>query len=245
MVSGSDFLRFNSRPSCEGRLRILREKKCLTVSIHAPRARGDIARLNYVLDLGFQFTPLVRGATSITFIEPCFLVSIHAPRARGDQGFARLRRGNRFQFTPLVRGATSRRYAENSLRSFNSRPSCEGRRIFNPEWIKTVVSIHAPRARGDQTGMVRQDFQRFQFTPLVRGATADRINWLVPIFVSIHAPRARGDRTWLYYRVFQCFNSRPSCEGRPTDSVTSSLTIVSIHAPRARGDKFCTKHQSH
>ena len=169
------------------------KKESTTVSIHAPRARGDIEK---------ELSPTIIS------------VSIHAPRARGDnddwaistfmgfnsrpscegrrsracQGilwrafqFTPLVRGatagrvispvhSTFQFTPLVRGATSAKLFRSSLRRFNSRPSCEGRLVSTPK---------NPTAW-------------FQFTPLVRGATI-----------------AKLFRSSLYR-----FNSRPSCEGR-------------------------------
>ena len=56
----------------------------------------------------FQFTPLVRGATSFAEAFAWFDVSIHAPRARGD----------------VPGGWVS------ECPSFNSRPSCEGRHQF-------------------------------------------------------------------------------------------------------------------
>ena len=141
-----------------------------------------------------------------------------------------------FQFTPLVRGATISGLDITDALSFNSRPSCEGRRGDQNTKAGVVVSIHAPRARGDASI-----------------ATNQRLTC-----VSIHAPRARGDRDKIVedflYRFNSrpsCegrrgggdqgvraggFNSRPSCEGRLRATSSSSSTSVSIHAPRARGD---------
>ena len=141
-----------------------------------------------------------------------------------------------FQFTPLVRGATrfatrhvdwlcfnSRPSCEGRLMDtsticehggFNSRPSCEGRPGADRDRRPAEVSIHAPRARGDELRL-RADAQAlFQFTPLVRGAT-------------------RCARSTF---LTAGFNSRPSCEGRHGTVVPESDTGVSIHAPRARGD---------
>ena len=166
---------------------------CEVVSIHAPRARGDVPHATFARAETFQFTPLVRGAT---FRPAAYARTIV------------------FQFTPLVRGATDLRTSVISCDRFNSRPSCEGRpcpprtlprlivSIHAPrargdghEFSAShhfVVSIHAPRARGDRTA--RHVFRptAFQFTPLVRGATSD------------------GEITAGSER----FNSRPSCEGR-------------------------------
>ena len=147
----------------------------LTVSIHAPHARGDT--LNKTYDLSSE-------------------VSIHAPHARGDLGRARpllwLRGFNPrpscegrpvfcpvvkplvwFQSTPLMRGATSRAL------------------VLAAEHL---VSIHAPHARGDSRPRTRltnrtcfnprpscegrprilateRQSSWFQSTPLMRGAT--------------------------------------------------------------------------
>ena len=140
---------FNSRPSCEGRqpnagfLRYaLFQFTPLVRGATLPFSSTSWSRL-------FQFTPLVRGATrprtpsrrvrGFNSRPSCegrhnqldfpmeYTVSIHAPRARGDCtiGFSTITAT--FQFTPLVRGATLVRRADLQRRSFNSRPSCEGR----------------------------------------------------------------------------------------------------------------------
>ena len=126
---------------------------------------------------------------------------------------------------------------------------------------KWRVSIHAPRARGDRPRPGRRDMRKFQFTPLVRGAThpasdtgsSSRFNsrpscegrhkHLEPHsrrYVSIHAPRARGDWPYFLHIDAKCFNSRPSCEGRQSKSRVDALFRVSIHAPHARGDLMLT-----
>ena len=162
---------FNSRPSCEGRHRKPR-----------PFPRPS-----------FQFTPLVRGATydyvarkkswrfnSRPSCEGRPLVarnddatsgvSIHAPRARGDLPPSIPPPAPAFQFTPLVRGATAN-IEEPTKEGFNSRPSCEGRPFHRFEDLPYLVSIHAPRARGDLSSLIQRLTSPFQFTPLVRGAT--------------------------------------------------------------------------
>ena len=82
--------------------------------------------------------------------------------------------------------------------------------------LQSRISIHAPRAGGDDRGGAgKRLYERFQSTPPVRGATL-RINPLYYILaISIHAPRAGGD----------IFISSPSSSGG-----------ISIHAPRAGGD---------
>ena len=183
---------FNSRPSCEGR---------------PFEAEFETAQT-------FQFTPLVRGATNIRFNISPLKVSIHAPRARGDGIASGASRRKTFQFTPLVRGATVIIQQPLSTQSFNSRPSCEGRHIYREIITPLLVSIHAPRARGDK----------------------DTVKRRVLFYVSIHAPRARGDIVWSSISSPGRFNSRPSCEGRRAAAGAFTEGQVSIHAPRARGD---------
>ena len=141
------------------------------VSIHAPRARGDAYSTIPMMTTSFnsrpscegrhqlleglvvhlfQFTPLVRGATDLIMIGLNFML---------------------FQFTPLVRGATRDPGAARRRYCFNSRPSCEGRHSHDADIIANVVSIHAPRARGDDERHAMSCACMFQFTPLVRGAT--------------------------------------------------------------------------
>ena len=123
----------------------------------------------------------------------------------------------------------------------NSRPSCDGRlKKAASRACLTWVSIHARRATGDggdaiMVGTVcrfnsrpscdgrRSSRQRcastaaFQFTPVVRRATAGR---------QARRPRSR------------CFNSRPSCDGRRQGAECAFASqAVSIHARRATGDK--------
>ena len=134
----------------------------LHVSIRAPLARGDgllrapaaadgcfnprpscegrswmVSR--YPQPSGFQSAPLLRGAIRMARQHRHLRqVSIRAPLARGDDGATR-------------KGALSR--------SFNPRPSCEGRSERQPTW---------------QPGMM------FQSAPLLRGAIAHRIasDWI-------------------------------------------------------------------
>ena len=127
------------------------------------------------------------------------------------------------------------------------------------------ISIHAPRAGGDERGLYGQRrIMIFQSTPPVRGATSKAMILCAGQWISIHAPRAGGDPTlWLNTRIgtrFQStppvrgattgnfipaqkrndFNPRPPCGGRQicTDTVLKNRKI-SIHAPRAGGDLHC------
>ena len=104
--------------------------------------------------------------------------------------------------------------------------------------LAVKVSIHAPHARGDQAlqvqagtgnrfnprpscegrlgdGDVVFDNEKFQSTPLMRGATWGPFLCALDCVVSIHAPHARGDQEF-----FDAY----------------AKAHVSIHAPHARGD---------
>ena len=140
---------FNSRPSCEGRHSLDVLQHLFIVSIHAPRARGD--------DRAIPLGSLIP-------------VSIHAPRARGDERNTKTLEVQMFQFTPLVRGATASKEPSFRLFGFNSRPSCEGRPMGKYSITISSVSIHAPRARGDVRGLVKEFYgERFNSRPSCEG----------------------------------------------------------------------------
>ncbi len=150
--------------------------KELLVSIHAPRAGGDIyvwietaylasfnprpprgGRLQTGALRGegykFQSTPPARGATRP---RPDHLrryaVSIHAPRAGGDPTRTSGRRKRcGFQSTPPARGATAPTGLEiSAVTPFQSTPPARGATLYRLQ-LRGVftVSIHAPRAGGD------------------------------------------------------------------------------------------------
>ena len=75
---------FQFTPLVRGATLALPARQDQLVSIHAPRARGDVDLLVDLLNAAFQFTPLVRGATLSSAMKYASAVSIHAPRARGD-----------------------------------------------------------------------------------------------------------------------------------------------------------------
>ena len=169
--------------------------------------------------------------------HPVLCVSIHAPLARRDS-----RRGMGF------RGD-----------GFNSRASCEARLRRGWRFARDdIVSIHAPLARRDSGDMRTPEPAEFQFTRLLRGATAfARPVRLVEVFqftrllrgattgcggvqsqrtVSIHAPLARRDMAPALCEGVRGFNSRASCEARPAHRERQRVAVVSIHAPLARRD---------
>ena len=168
------------------------------ISIHAPLARRDLARLFLVPPIvQFQSTRLLRGATfhladvdvdsgiSIhaplarrDFCEcscrPAFYISIHAPLARRDiMIFSSCLLACAFQSTRLLRGATC-------TKSINCR-------------FFTGISIHAPLARRDrgQNDMTCSCSISIH-APLARRDDVMADSVVKPI-ISIHAPLARRD----------------------------------------------------
>ena len=146
--------RFNPRPSCEGRLCLHVDDARLAQFQPTPLMRGATGGLRAsAFTALFQPTPLMRGATAALRDRlKVLLVSTHAPHARGDAA-ARL----------LCRG----------LRSFNPRPSCEGRpiwpttlpisEVFQPTPLMRGATLHPSKKSNEQIA--------FQPTPLMRGAT--------------------------------------------------------------------------
>ena len=138
----------------------------------------------------FQSTPPVRGATtSAATPTAAGAISIHAPRAGGDQSqFLYSGLPEIFQSTPPVRGATiSQQVCNVSRINFNPRPPCGGRPEEMPslqdiqkfqstppvrgatqhkEAVRpyTDISIHAPRAGGDNPIKSRSD-PHYYFNP--------------------------------------------------------------------------------
>ena len=192
-------LHFNPRTSCEVRLlrRLLATPnnifqsthlvwgatcvhrfsfRHLSISIHAPRVRCDIAAWHNQRNsryfnprtscevrlstnssraflLSFQSTHLVWGATNKKSRKARWIIiSIHAPRVRCDSAFLLFPDYENY---------------------FNPRTSCEVRRrinCFHPSVI--IISIHAPRVRCDTLlGTLWLTISIFQSTHLVWGAT--------------------------------------------------------------------------
>ena len=141
---------FNSRPSCEGRQQSILLRHFIHVSIHVPRARGDLR-------------------TNLEQINS--LVSIHVPRARGDQESLIHTTTKGFNSRPSCEGRPRGFGMVRTCCRFNSRPSCEGRPFRSSHRPASEVSIHVPRARGDTPLQLYCKPVAFQFPPLVRGAT--------------------------------------------------------------------------
>ena len=124
---------------------------------------------------------------------------------------------NIFQSTPPVRGATLQRLRR--LQQHN-------------------ISIHAPRAGGDNGGCSHKITARPHFNPRPPcggrpGDDPDRksVGW-----ISIHAPRAGGDIEAAQENAFMSdFNPRPPCGGRPAGRRTYAGPLTFQSTPPVRG----------
>ena len=121
---------FNSRTSCEVRLRVTFVAASEDISTHAPLARCDVC---------FQTTSC--HASDFNSRTSCEV---------RQNSISIFLRASRFQLTHLLRGAT---FPFTSLTSahlnFNSRTSCEVRRGAAEKWNNDKISTHAPLARCD------------------------------------------------------------------------------------------------
>ncbi len=172
-------------------------------------------------------------------------------------------RRSRFNPRPSCVGRRRASQAASWTACFNPRPSCEGRPLVVVVGVYlTVVSTHAPHARGDNHVLDVGQVVPFQPTPLMRGATV-----LLPSDSStmgfqptpLMRGATRGSRP--APPPPRCFNPRPSCKGRRDGSMRCNAThkfqptplmrgatlhlvyvadadVVSTHAPHARGDSF-------
>ena len=130
-------------------------------------------------------------------------------------------------------------YHGNIISYFNSRTSCEVRRIpaagkpcqeqFQLTHLlrgatstqnrcirRGRISTHAPLARCDRSVFCRPSTATFQLTHLLRGATRRTRATFRSRPISTHAPLARCDcAATVTYENGANFNSRTSCEVRP------------------------------
>ncbi len=172
---------FNPRPPCGGRLGDQDPRPTLrrAVSIHAPRAGGDVGQDDRCELLeGFNPRP------------PCGGRPLYRSLACS---------GALFQSTPPVRGATPVELTTAfSIWRFQSTPPVRGATLVSrPLRGEQPVSIHAPRAGGDLAELEVLDVVDVIVSihaPRAGGDRSNRCLLLVRCGVSIHAPRAGGDR---------------------------------------------------
>ncbi len=199
------------------------------VSIHAPRAGGDAGSGSACASpASFNPRPPRGGRPDLLEIGLNYYLFQSTPPARGATFHSQtsLPGWECFNPRPPRGGRPGKRQAVyNVWLCFNPRPPRGGRpRRAICQSPLPWVSIHAPRAGGDHTELVRFIKEgMFQSTPPARGAT-----------------RARHIRTELSER----FQSTPPARGA-TDGVAELAIncLVSIHAPRAGGDtQPCLAH---
>ena len=170
----------------------------------------------------FQSTPPVRGATA----------SRRAKKVR-----------QAFQSTPPVRGATQITFHFFLTDvNFNPRPPCGGRPMRSiSERQSLFISIHAPRAGGDNRGH-RPPRGSCDFNPRPPcGGRPDNIKGTLDGMVFQSTPPVRGATGMAIPQVYcrKDFNPRPPCGGRPgRRDILRRRRQISIHAPRAGGDLF-------
>ena len=174
-----------------------------------------------------------------------FGVSIHARRATGDSQVLDYIDYEEFQFTPVVRRATfARGAAPRDCRRFNSRPSCDGRRLYMYT-AKTSTSFNSrPSCDGRPWLCHPPLFLRcFNSRPSCDGRLKKKANFF-KYFSFNSRPSCDGRRARRHGRRRCCsFNSRPSCDGRLGCLMMRQDVLVSIHARRATGDNhhaLCT-----
>ena len=149
-----------------------------SISIHAPRAGGDVpGRLTGDVNIWYFNPRPPCGGRLEPFGEPCLFVviSIHAPRAGGDRAGIQLGMlfidisihapraggdggreddyvlsGEISIHAPRAGGDVVLRFRRSVLDDFNPRPPCGGRQAMLPPALRErIISIHAPRAGGD------------------------------------------------------------------------------------------------
>ena len=196
--------------------------RSISISIHAPRAGGDMAHCAAVfVVLVFQSTPPVRGATR-TGCCPRYHRQDFNPRppcgGRPPAGAGQAA-PSAFQSTPPVRGATPRRRVRNGrCRGFQSTPPVRGAtgRDFDILEIGKAISIHAPRAGGDLSAVMRatEDSDISIHAPRAGGDTMAAQARIYITTISIHAPRAGGDQKIIKF-CWHCgrFQSTPPVRG--------------------------------
>ncbi len=232
------------------------------VSIRAPLARGDwhyvaLRRISHC----FNPRPSCEGRSEVMGWNKPQEVFQSAPLLRG----AIQRAGHALRWravsirAPLARGDVSVPLQINRRRSFNPRPSCEGRSPPNSPPMACHRFQSAPLLRGAMKWVSENRHSvTFQSAPLLRGAIAQGSQSGGKAEVSIRAPLARGDTTLDYYPAnstvsiraplargdgtasmprsrLRCFNPRPSCEGRSATEHRVRVHDLFQSAPLLRG----------
>ena len=167
---------FNPRPPCGGRLAGLAgSHKDREISIHAPRAGGDMRRWK-MPPRPEHFNPRPPCGGRHGMLEKSadlYGISIHAPRAGGDD------KDGSYRLTVLI-----------SIHA----PRAGGDLSCGFDEQEAQISIHAPRAGGDLIILgCRQIIFYFNPRPPCGGRQHCRKVFSFIAGISIHAPRAGGD----------------------------------------------------
>ena len=189
------------------------------ISTHAPLARCDFKAIVTALTDGIStHAPLARCDPLSFFRGFSPRISTHAPLARCDHTGGQINVSPPIStHAPLARCDCAADRGNRNGTDFNSRTSCEVRRLPGPtRSTPSFISTHAPLARCDLPHMVYNIVTRlFQLTHLLRGATNLRVLPGDLTLISTHAPLAR-------------------CDPVPGSSLPS--VQISTHAPLARCD---------
>ena len=169
---------FNPRSPCgERRCNICVCRRVELISIHAPRAGSDTAKIQTTITAIIISIHAPRAGSDFhdaDCIRVEIKISIHAPRAGSDSTAAVIRAVTAiFQSTLPVRGATT-----------TPLDSADRRAYFNPR--SPCGERHRKRLRIPAATL-------FQSTLPVRGATGAGIPQKSISYISIHAPRAGSD----------------------------------------------------
>ena len=143
---------FSPRPPAGGDEAPLLDTEKQLVSIHAPRAGGDENAVNTVISGTVSIhAPRAGGDFGVAARGRAF-VSIHAPRAGGDIGAWSLSmKPTCFNPRPPRGGRPPCKSWPLRSAGFNPRPPARGAtKPCDHSWRVDTVSIHAPRAGGDQ-----------------------------------------------------------------------------------------------
>ena len=189
----------------------------------------------------FQSTPPVRGATPILppFVPVLLYFNPRPPCGGRRSPYWRVVTSFTFQSTPPVRGATKKDLIKPvRFRISIHAPRAGGDQVCNIPVLSALISIHAPRAGGDISCVIRCKFIRsFQSTPPVRGATLNYT--LTHSWAGFQStPPVRGATSTGKYIISQgiYFNPRPPCGGRrPKEAYISPVRMSFQSTPPVRG----------
>ena len=215
------------------------------ISIHAPRAGGDVPAFGG--DSAIQcisiHAPRAGGDSGKPHdVQWRLYISIHAPRAGGDiDGDSRCKYvmhfnprppcGGRLDVPCVVRGV---------LRDFNPRPPCGGRPPPQQRQQPPGPFQSTPPVRGATLSFARfmQSMRYFNPRPPCGGRLIAKARHGVGQSISIHAPRAGGDllcRQTLLLQKISIHAPRAGGDDKRQQYPDRDRQI-SIHAPRAGGD---------